>query len=334
MKITTALAASIAALTLSACAASAQNAAPVSGQVRTPEGALLDTSGDLAYAPGSLSEAQLLENNRALFRQTSMNVFRRFPREQTDAMVNFYVNALSLRSLNPIQLTSTQQMILTGVGSGQIKLSAGQQGNRLYDLEGGYRGGTGIRFFVLTYPDRHVVVQRFIDAGFAAPEFVRRGDGMWQALVRDPAGFDIVLLIRNGVPDHSDSGVGVGINVADLEASRAFYRDFVGLDELAPVPAPLMGTTYYPFRNDETWILLFSMGENLHPDNGSAGIQYVVSDAALVAARGAHRDVPVETPLNRLTGFDLTTVWFNDPDGVTNYFAQVGPNTPPVTAAD
>ena len=35
--------------------------------------------------------------------------------------------------------------------------------------------------------------------------------------------------------------------------------------------------------------------------------------------------ITVETPLNRLTGFGLTTVWLNDPDGVTNYYAQLGP---------
>ena len=32
-------------------------------------------------------------------------------------------------------------------------------------------------------------------------------------------------------------------------------------------------------------------------------------------------------PMAKLAGFDLTTVWLNDPDGVTNYFAQVGPNS-------
>ena len=66
------------------------------------------------------------------------------------------------------------------------------------------------------------------------------------------------------------------------------------------------------------------MGDNAHPDNGSAGIQYVVSDAPLAAARGDHRELGVQTPLNRLAGFGLVTVWLSDPDGVTNYFAQVG----------
>lgn len=316
--------AAAAALALTACTAIAQEGA---GEVRTPEGAILNTDPDLAYAPGELTGEQLNDHNGALFIQDSMNVFRRFPREMTEEMVRFYTEALALRSLSPIQLTTTQQMILTGVGSGQIKLSAGQQGDRLYDLAGGYRGGTGIRFFLLRYPDADVVRQRFTDAGFAAPEFVRREDGIQQALVADPAGFEIVILVARGAQDNADDGVGIGINVSDLEASRAFYRDFVGLEELDPVPAPVMGLIFYPYRHGETIIMLYQWGENLPADTGSAGIQYVVSDAPLVAARADHREITVETPLNTLAGFDLTTVWLNDPDGVTNYFAQVGPNS-------
>ncbi|WAT18899.1 VOC family protein [Aurantiacibacter sp. MUD11] len=313
----------IAATALAACAATAQEA----GQVRTPEGALLDTSGDLHYAPGELTQAQLEDDNGALFIQDSMNVFRRFPRELTGDMVRFYTEALALRSLSPIQLTSTQQMILTGVGSGQVKLSAGQQGDREYNLDGGYRGGTGIRFLLFRYPDAGMVARRFREAGFAEPEFVVRDDGIRQALVQDPAGLDIVILVARGARDNADDGVGVGIGVSDLEASRAFYRDFVGLEELDPVPAPIMGLIFYPYRHEETILMLYEVDEGLPADTGSSGIQYVVSDAAMVAARAEHRDVTVETPLNRLRGFDLTTVWLNDPDGVTNYFAQVGPNS-------
>ena len=310
-----------AALALGAGAAAQQT-------ITTPEGAQMSVASDLAYKPGELSEAQLSSSTRELFSQDSMNVFRRFPREKTAEMVKFYTEALALRSLNPIQLTSSQQMILTGVGSGQIKLSAGTQGNRKYDLGGGYAGGTGIRFFMLTYPDYRVVQQRFAAAGFPEPEFVARGDGIRQALVTDPGGFQIVILARPGAKDHSDDGVGVGINVADLDKSRAFYREFVGLDELPAVEAPILGTTLYPYRHKETTVLLYRMGDNLHPDNGSAGIQYVVRDSPMVDAKAKHRGgIAVETPLNKLAGFDLVTVWLNDPDGVTNYFAQVGPNS-------
>jgi catechol 2,3-dioxygenase-like lactoylglutathione lyase family enzyme len=313
---------------LGAAAMALAGGAAAQQTITTPEGARMSAASDLAYKPGELTEAQLTASTRDLFAQDSMNVFRRFPREKTAEMVKFYTEALALRSLNPIQLTSTQQMILTGVGSGQIKLSAGTQGNRKYDLAGGYAGGTGIRFFVLSYPDHQVVQQRFAAAGLPAPEFVERGDGIRQALVTDPGGFQIVILTKPGWKDHSDGGVGVGINVSDLEASRAFYREFVGLDELGEVPAPVLGTTLYPYRHKETTLFLYHMGDNAHPDNGSAGIQYVVRDTPMVDAKAKHRGgIAVETPLNKLAGFDLVTVWLNDPDGVTNYFAQVGPNS-------
>ncbi|HEX9807292.1 MAG TPA: VOC family protein, partial [Alteraurantiacibacter sp.] len=118
------------------------------------------------------------------------------------------------------------------------------------------------------------------------------------------------------------------INVSDLEASRAFYRDFVGLEELPPVDAPVLGTRLYPYRNGETTIMLFHTGGDVPNDDGSAGIQYIVGDAAMVDAKAKRRGgIGVQTPLNKLNGFDLTTIWLSDPDGVTNYFAQVGPNS-------
>src|SRR5690606_21477989 len=174
---------------LGAAAVALAGTADAQETITHPEGARMSVASDLAYKPGELTEAQLTSSTRDLFVQDSMNVFRRFPREKTEEMVRFYTEALALRSLNPIQLTSTQQMILTGVGTGQIKLSAGQQGDRKYDLEGGYRGGTGIRFFLLSYPDHEIVKQRFREAGFPEPEFVERSDGSRQALVRDPGGF-------------------------------------------------------------------------------------------------------------------------------------------------
>jgi len=316
-------------LALTGSALTAQQSRPT-----TPEGALMDSGADLAYKPGALTQEQLMSPTRPLFAQNSMNVFRRFPRDQTEAMVKFYTQALALRSLNPIQLTSSQQMLLTGVGSGQIKLSAGQQGNRKYDLTGGYKGGTGIRFFILSYPDAAVVAKRFTDAGFAAPKFTDQGDGTKSAMVADPSGFQIQLVIKAGAKDNSNDGVGVGIAVSDLEKSRAFYREFVGLDELPAVKDKLLGVTKYGYRHKETTLYLYGVGKNLPADTGSAGIQYVVRDAPMVDAKGKARKVAVETPLNKLRGFELVTVWLNDPDGVTNYFAQVNRSVQQQTAAN
>jgi catechol 2,3-dioxygenase-like lactoylglutathione lyase family enzyme len=300
------------------------SAAGYAQAVTTPEGVQMSAATDLVYKPGQLTPEQLSSSTRDLFQQDSANVFRRFPREKTAGMVTFYTEALALRSLNPIQLSSTQQMILTGVGSGQVKLSAGQGGNRKYDLSGGVKGGTGIRYFSLTYPDKQAVLDRFSKARLPAPVFHDRGDGTQAALATDPAGFPVQIVIKAGARDGSNDGVGVGISVSDLEKSRAFYRDFVGLDELPAVEDRQLGLTLYPYRHKETTLYLYHAGKGLPQDNGSAGIQYVVSDAPLADAKAKARgEIAVEAPLNKLRGFDLVTVWLNDPDGVTNYFAQV-----------
>ncbi|HEY7806814.1 MAG TPA: VOC family protein [Croceibacterium sp.] len=308
-----------------AVGASAQT--PPQGRITTPEGAVMNSADDLAYKPGQLTQEQLTSSTANLFTTPAANVFRRYPRDKTDAMVNFYTKALALKSLSPIQLTATQQMLLTGVGHGQIKLSAGQQGNRKYDLAGGVTGGTGIRYFMLTYPDKETVIDRFAAAGFAAPKFSNQGDGTEAALVTDPGGFPIEIVIKPGAQDGSNDGVGVGINTSNLERSRAFYRTFVGLPEKPPVKDKLLGITKYPFQRGETTLYLYHAGNDAHPDNGSAGIQYVVSDSPLVDAKAKARHIAVETPLNKLKGFNLITVWLNDRDGVTNYYAQLGPGS-------
>ncbi|RZA28679.1 MAG: hypothetical protein EOP02_06725 [Proteobacteria bacterium] len=204
------------AASLLAAGALAQPAFAQSTTVSTPEGVQMDANADLAYKPGELSQEQLMSSTRDLFRQNSMNTFRRFPREQTEAMVKFYTEALALKSLNPIQLTSSQQMLLTRVGSGQVKLAAGQQGNRKY-VGGGYKAATGLRIYTLTYPDAEAVKARFAKAGFDAPVFTDQGDGTSSALVTDPAGFSIQLVAKAGAKDGSDDGVGIGISVSDLE---------------------------------------------------------------------------------------------------------------------
>jgi len=310
-------------LALAACAAQT----PGTKVVSTPEGALMDVSADLAYSPGELTQAQLTSSTRDLLAMLAMNVFRRFPREVTQDMIRFYTGALGLRSLSPIQLTGTQQMILTGVGQGQIKLSAGQPEGRTYALGGGPSGGKGIRFFTLAYPDRETVLDRFAEYGFEAPQFAEQSDGTQAALVTDPGGFPVQIVIRAGARPNGDDGVGVGINVSNFAESRAFYRDFVGLDELAAVEDKLLGITKYPYRNGETTLYLYNAGDGGTADTGSAGIQYVVRDAAMVEARRAERNIKVLTPLNKMRGFDLITVWLADPDGVTNYFAQTGRNS-------
>ena len=261
---------------------------------------------------------------RPLISQNAMNVYRRFAPEHRAKMIEFYDKALGMRPLQPIDLGGGQQMILFKIGGGQIKLATGLKEGRDYHL-GEVNEATGIRLFTLFFSDEAELLASIRKYGYAAPVFTDLGGGRRGALVKDPGGFTLELVILPGADRKEREKIEVGINVSDLEESRAFYRDFVGLDELPPVKDDLLGLVKYPYRHGETTINLWSSGENLPADTGSAGIQYVVSDVDTVDARAKMRSVAVETPLGDLPGFNLRFVWLNDPDGVTNYFAEVGP---------
>ena len=257
------------------------------------------------------------------FAQGSMNVYRRFAPEQRAKMIEFYNQVLGLQPLNPINLGGGQQMLLFRVGSGQIKLASGLKEGRQYHA-GGMNDATGIRLYTLFFPDETPLVDRFRAAGYPAPIFKDVG-GQRAALVLDPGGFTVELVIVPGAPPESYGRVEVGINVTDLKRSEAFYRDFAGLDELPPVKDAFLGVTRHPYRHGTTTINLWSVGKDLPADTGSAGIQYVIANVDAIDAEAKARNVTIETPLGGVPGFNIKTVWLNDPDGVTNYFYQLLP---------
>ena len=282
---------------------------------------LLTAPGVFAASPVA---AQPAPSVRPQFAQDSMNVYRRFAVEDRAKMVEFYEKVLGLQPLQPINLGGGQQMILFRVGSGQIKLAAGLKEGRQYH-HGAINEATGIRLYTLFFPDEAALQARFQAAGYPAPAFKDIGGGRRGALVKDPGGFNLELVILPGAPPEATGKVEVGINVSDLERSRAFYREFVGLEELPPVKDAFLGVTKYPYRHGQTTLDLWSAGKGLPADTGSAGIQYVISNIDAVNAEAMARRVAVETPLGGMPGFNILTVWLNDPDGVTDYFYQLGP---------
>src|SRR5262245_9782357 len=256
--------------------------------------------------------------------QPSMNVFRRFE-VPAERMYEFYGGVLGFKQLTTLNVGN-------GGGGGVARFQAGAQelkltrrvANRSYQ-GGGVRGATGLRLVTFFFADEAALTARFAQHGLAAPEFKDyRGEGRRSALVQDPDGQDVELVIVPGATAEQLGRIEVGITVADLARSLEFYRKFVGLEELTPVEDERFGTRKYSFRHGATTISLRSLGKDLPADTGSGGIQYVVSNVELVAALAEQRHVPIEQPLSGLRGFDLRTIWLSDPDGVTNYFAETG----------
>jgi catechol 2,3-dioxygenase-like lactoylglutathione lyase family enzyme len=254
-----------------------------------------------------------------------MNVFRRFAVDKA-TMIEFYGEVLGLRSMAPIRLGPDTQMIRFQVGTAEIKLQATVAAANY--LGGGVREVTGLRVFTFFFPDEAALVARFTAKGLPAPSFRVRTAGGRVAMVQDPERQWVELVVVPGVPASTFENMEVGLTVADLEKSRAFYRSFVGLDELPPVDDSQLGTKKYPFRHGTMTVNLWSFGGGLPKNTSSAGIQYVMTDVVAVDAKAKADGVQIDRPLGPF-GTGLRTIWLSDPDGITNYFAQIMPRAAP-----
>jgi catechol 2,3-dioxygenase-like lactoylglutathione lyase family enzyme len=260
----------------------------------------------------------------ALSTQPSMNVFRRFSVDRAK-MLEFYGEVLGLKALPSIQLGGGNEMILFAIGTAQVKLQATPAASQYPG--GDVKAATGLRVFTFFYPDEAAVSARFTAKGYPAPTFAPRAGGGRAAMVLDPQQQWVELVALPGAPAETYQRFEVGITASNLEKSRAFYRSFVGLEELPPVMDPALGTTKYPFRHGDTTINVWSFGGTVPANKSSAGIQYVVSNVETVDAKARAASVTVDRPLG-MFGQGLRTIWLADPDGVTNYFAQILPRRP------
>jgi catechol 2,3-dioxygenase-like lactoylglutathione lyase family enzyme len=254
--------------------------------------------------------------------QPSMNVFRRFE-VPAEKMYEFYGGVLGFKQLSTLNVGNGGGVARFQAGAQELKLTR-RVANRSYE-GGGVHGATGLRLLTFIFADEAALKARFAEHGLPVPEFTDlRAENRRTALVMDPDGQPVELVVMPGASERELASIEVGLTVADLDRSRDFYRSFVGLEELPAVDDERFGTTKYSFRHGATTISLRSFGKDLPADNGSGGIQYVVSDVEFVDALAKQRQVKIDQPLQGLRGFDLRTVWLEDPDGVTNYFAETG----------
>jgi catechol 2,3-dioxygenase-like lactoylglutathione lyase family enzyme len=249
--------------------------------------------------------------------QDSLNVFRRFDGDGKKTLA-FYGEVLGLGVLNAVAV-GQGQVSRFEVGTSQLKFTRAPA-NAHY-TRGAIDAAVGVRLWTICFPDEAVLSKRFVEHGYPVPPF-KTVDGVRSALVTDPDGEWVQLVVAPAAPAETYKRLEVGIAAGDLENSRDFYRTFVGLDELPPVRDPVLGVTKYPFRHGSTTISIWAAPGPRPTNPGMAGIQYVVNDVDAVNALAEPRHIPVEQPLREsLPG--LRTVWLQDPDGVTNYFAQI-----------
>ena len=250
--------------------------------------------------------------------QPSMNVFRRFSVDAAK-MTGFYGDVLGLKALPPLRMPGGGSMILFQIGTGQVKLQATPAASEY--ASGPVREVSGLRVFTFFFPDEQALTARFAQHGYPAPQFQASPSGR-RAMVQDPEKQWVELVVMPGASQSVYDSMEVGLTVTDLEKSRAFYRDFVGLDELPAVKDTLLGVMKYPFRHGTTTVNVWSFGPTPRANTRTAGIQYVISDVEAVDAKAKAQAIKIDTPLGNFSA-GLRTIWLSDPDGITNYFAQI-----------
>jgi catechol 2,3-dioxygenase-like lactoylglutathione lyase family enzyme len=255
-----------------------------------------------------------------------MNVFRRFSGD-AKPIYDFYGKVLGLKQLTTYNLSGNTNVARFEIGTSQLKFTAAVS-NRKYQ-QGAVQEATGLRILTFFFPNQAPLIERFKANGLTVPEFQPvPGSARSSALVKDPAGQWVELVIAPDESSATYNQIEIGLVVSDIDVSRKFYREFIGLEELASVKDSVLKTTKYPYRHGSVIVSLRCFGKLALADTGSGGIQYVASDVKAIQDLAEARHVKIDQPINTLSGYGLRLVWLDDPDGITNYFAEI-PATPP-----
>jgi catechol 2,3-dioxygenase-like lactoylglutathione lyase family enzyme len=254
-----------------------------------------------------------------------MNVFRRFSGD-AKPIYDFYGKVLGLKQLTTFNVGGNTNVARFEFGATQLKFTTVVP-NRKYQHTT-IPEATGLRLLTFFFPEQAPLIERFKANGLPVPEFrPLAGSARRSALVQDPSQQWVELVIAPNEPEDIYSQIEIGLVVSDIEVSRKFYREFVGLEELPAVKDPVFNTTKYPYRRGSVIVSLRCFGKPVPADTGSGGIQYVVSDVKAVQDLAEERRVKIDQPVNTLSGYGLRFIWLDDPDGITNYFAEI-PATP------
>jgi catechol 2,3-dioxygenase-like lactoylglutathione lyase family enzyme len=250
-----------------------------------------------------------------------MNVFRRFSGD-AKPIYDFYGKVLGLKQLTTYNIGSNTNVARFEIGTSQLKFTT-VVSDRKYQ-KGAIKDATGLRILTFFFPSQTPLTESFKANGLQVPEFhPLSGSKRSSALVQDPAGQWVELVVAPDEPIATYNQIEIGLVVSDIEASRKFYRDFIGIEELPAVKDAILDTKKYPYRHGSVTISLRCFGKPAPADTGSGGIQYVVSDVKAVQDLAEARHVKIDQPVNTLSGFGLRLVWLDDPDGITNYFAEI-----------
>ena len=213
-------------------------------------------------------------------------------------------------------------MILFGVGTGQVKLASWTHGEPAVQAGAGERCHRFARHHVVL-PRRSGARRPLQGVRICSTAFRDGNNGLRSRWCADPGSFVVELVVIPNAPAARYDKMEVGITVSDLDKSRAFYREFVGLDELPPVKDvdPRRHEVPVSPRPDDSESVDVRQGSSRRHRQRRHPVRRQRRRHGGRPRKSPKRDRGNAARQHLRTG--LRTVWLNDPDGVTNYFAQI-----------
>jgi catechol 2,3-dioxygenase-like lactoylglutathione lyase family enzyme len=195
---------------------------------------------------------------------------------------------------------------------------------------GGVERAIGIRLLAFLLDDIEPVIARLDAAGRKHASVPVPGrSGLRIEVVKDPEG-NVLELIGLGQPrgDQFTARMQIGLTVGDVERSRHFYGELLGLPEEPSMPLGGELGTRYAFTFGATTIKFWSLRRELPVRTGKpserAGLRMftaMVEDVYQVHAELSAKEVPIMSPPTDFGGV-ARIMFAADPDGNWIEFAQ------------
>lgn len=234
----------------------------------------------------------------------------------------FYGECLGLEEIAPINMPGGTKMLRFMAGVTELKFIIIDE--ELPITPGGLENGVGIRMLTIFVNDGQGVVDRLKAKGYDTASFFN-GDGELQrnGYVRDPEDNEIsVVFLPEGMSVKDYRRMRINLTVRDMDKSRKFYGELLGLEEESPSSSG-GDNMKYMFTAGPTAIRIVHAlpdypvpSEPIYHNNrfGMHYIQFIVQDVDKEFAKLVEKGAPVaREPFDLGTLARIAMVF--DPDG-------------------
>lgn len=256
------------------------------------------------------------------------------------AAKKFYGKVLGLEPMPPIRFSDKTASIFFPtavtmerfrVGTHEIKLIPGIETTKKYP--GGVAQGIGLRMVNYPIPDIEAFRGRLAAYGYPEPKIGSLPGSTYRfGMLEDPDGNQVEFFYHDGDgPEGWQQSLQIALTVSDVEASRRFYGEVLGIKELPSIPMPGdPSRKVYLFQIGPTLIKFWSFGDEL-PNRagrhlaqyGNRYIQYITKDVDAAYKFVKSRGAKIELPPTAVESMPVDIMFVADPDGVINEMAGV-----------